>query len=85
MGSTPQRGACAGGAREGAAVTATDTRTGGAVTTTPANYGDFWLRDLKDGQYTVAVEKEGYLTRKLGPVDATQKDQNLGDIVLWRA
>ncbi len=30
------------------------------------------------------IKKQGYLTKKLGPVDATHKDQNLGDIDLWR-
>ena len=52
---------------------------------TTDHYGDFWLKDLADGTYTVRIEKQGYLTQKLGPVDATQKDQNLGDIVMWKA
>ena len=51
---------------------------------TTDNYGDFWLKDLPDGTYTLLIEKDGYLTQKLGPIDATQKDQNLGDIVLWK-
>ena len=49
------------------------------------NYGDFWLKDLPDGSYTLLIEKPGYLAQKLGPIDATAKDQNLGDIVLWKA
>ncbi len=69
---------------EGATVTATNRKTGEKVSTTTDNYGDFWLKNLADGTYTVLIEKEGYLTQKLGPIDATQKDQNLGDIVLWK-
>ena len=70
---------------EGATVTATNRETGEKVTATTDNYGDFWLKDLADGTYTLLIEKAGYLTQKLGPIDATQKDQNLGDIVLWKA
>jgi Fe-S-cluster-containing dehydrogenase component len=69
---------------EGATVTATNRETGAKVSTVTDNYGDFWLNDLPDGTYTIMIEKPGYLTQKLGPIDATQKDQNLGDIVLWK-
>ena len=70
---------------EGAKVTATNRVTGETLTTTTDHYGDFWLKDLKDGSYTLLIEKTGYLTQKLGPIDATAKDQNVGDIVLWKA
>ena len=70
---------------EEATVTATNRETGERVSTATDNYGDFWLKDLPDGTYTLLIEKEGYLTQKLGPIDAAQKDQNLGDIVLWKA
>ena len=69
---------------EGAKVTARDRETNKTASTTTDNYGDFWLKDLADGSYTVLIEKKGYLPEKLGPVDATEKDQNLGDIVLWK-
>ena len=49
------------------------------------NYGDFWLKDLEDGTYTLLVEKAGYLAKKLGPIDATAADQNVGDVELWKA
>ncbi len=68
---------------EGAVVVATSRETGQTVRTTTDRFGDFWLKDLADGIYTLLIEKEGYLTKKLGPVDATTKDQNLGDIALW--
>jgi tetrathionate reductase subunit B len=70
---------------QGAKVTAENTLTGEKLTATTDHYGDFWLKNLKDGTYTLLIEKEGYLTQKLGPIDATQKDQNVGDIVLWKA
>jgi tetrathionate reductase subunit B len=70
---------------EGATVTATNKETGTTLTVTTDNYGDFWLRNLADGFYTVLVEKPGYLTKKLGPVDATTGDQNVGDVELWKA
>lgn len=69
---------------EGATVTATNQKTGVKVSTTTDNYGDFWLKDLTEGTYTILIEKEGYLTQKLGPIDTSLKDQNLGDIALWR-
>ena len=68
----------------GATVTATEVKTGEKVSTQTDHYGDFWLKNLPDGAYTLLIEKEGYLTQKLGPIDATKKDQNLGDIVLWK-
>ena len=70
---------------KGAVVTATNLATGEKKTTETDNYGDFWLKDLPDGFYTLLIEKPGYLAQKLGPIDATAKDQNLGDIVLWKA
>ena len=52
---------------------------------TTDNYGDFWLKDLADGTYTLLIEKAGYLAKKLGPIDATAADQNVGDVELWKA
>jgi hypothetical protein len=48
------------------------------------SYGDFWLKDVEPGEYTVLVEKDGYLPQKMGPVDAA-KDINIGDIAVWKA
>ncbi len=69
----------------GATVTATNLATGEKTTTETDNYGDFWLKNLPDGTYTLLIEKPGYLAQKLGPIDATVKDQNLGDIEVRRA
>ena len=70
---------------KGAKVTARSAETGETLYTETDHYGDFWLKDLKDRTYTITIEKPGYLTQKLGPIDATSKEQNLGDIALWRA
>jgi Fe-S-cluster-containing dehydrogenase component len=70
---------------EGASVTATDNGTGEKLTVTTDNYGDFWLKGLADGSYTLLIEKAGYLPKKLGPIDATSADQNVGDVELWKA
>ena len=71
---------------EGVKVTATCCSCGCGATCTDVtdSYGDFWLRGLKEGQYTLVFEKDGYLTQKFGPVDVTCKDINIGDIALWK-
>jgi tetrathionate reductase subunit B len=69
---------------EGAKVTATNRETGASVSTTTDNYGDFWLKNLPDGTYILMIEAAGYSPKRVGPIDATQKDQNLGDIALFR-
>lgn len=70
---------------EGVVVTATGVDSGKTATATTDSYGDFWLKDLADGKYTLLIEKPGYLPQKLGPVDVTEKDVNVGDIALWKA
>ncbi len=72
-------------APKGVTVTATNNSTGEKSVAATDSYGDFWLRDLKDGVYTLLIEKPGYLTQKFGPVDVTQKDMNVGDIAIWKA
>jgi Fe-S-cluster-containing dehydrogenase component len=70
---------------EGAKVTAR--KAGGLGTVYEAvtdSYGDFWLYDVEPGEYTVLVEKDGYLPQKMGPVDAAQA-VNVGDIAVWKA
>jgi hypothetical protein len=47
-----------------------------------ASSGDFWLNNLKDGKYTLLLEKKGYMPQELGPADVTEKDANVGDINL---
>jgi hypothetical protein len=54
------------------------------VTVVTDHYGDFWLKDLKDGSYDLLIEKTGYRTQKVGPIDASQTDQNVGDIIMQK-
>jgi tetrathionate reductase subunit B len=68
---------------EGVTVTATDV-TGATCSASTDSYGDFWLRDLPDGTYTLLIEKAGYLAQKVA-VDVTKKDMNVGDIAMWKA
>jgi len=69
---------------EGARVTAQMVGDGKVYEAVTDSYGDFWLRDVEPGEYTVLVEKDGYLPQKMGPVDATQA-VNVGDIAVWKA
>jgi tetrathionate reductase subunit B len=68
---------------EGVTVTATDAA-GATCSASTDSYGDFWLRDLPDGTYTLLIEKSGYLAQKVA-VDVTKKDMNVGDIAMWKA
>lgn len=70
---------------EDVTVTATSLATGKKHATETDGYGDFWLKDLADGSYDIQVEKAGYVTQKLGPVDVTKEDVNLGEIALVKA
>ena len=65
---------------EGVTVTATNDETGEKAKAITDSYGDFWLRGLKNGVYTLLIEKAGYQSENIGPVDVTQKDLNVGDI-----
>jgi len=69
---------------EGAKVTATCAATGKSTVVTTDYLGDFWVKDLANGNYTLTFEMKGYLTQKFGPVDVTEKDINIGDIALWK-
>ena len=69
---------------EDAKVTAMKVGNGKVYETVTDSYGDFWLRDVEPGEYTILVEKDGYLPQKMGPVDAS-KDINVGDIAVWKA
>ena len=72
---------------EGAKVTATNVETGdvGHEAGTDS-YGDFWLQQTSSPASTpLLIEKQGYLPQKMGPVDVSQDDMNVGDIAVWKA
>jgi len=68
----------------GAKVTCTCDKTGKVTTAETDFLGDFWIRGLEKGTYTLLFEKEGYMPQKYGPVDVTEKDLNVGDFALWK-
>jgi Fe-S-cluster-containing dehydrogenase component len=68
---------------EGAIATLTDLKAGEKVTAMTDNFGDFWLKDLGIGTYSLSIEKDGYFSRKIEPV-STQNDINVGDIKLHK-
>jgi Na+-translocating ferredoxin:NAD+ oxidoreductase RNF subunit RnfB len=70
---------------EGVKVTCTNNATGATSTALTDSYGDFWLRGLPGGQFTLLFEKNGYLPSKFGPVDVSMKDINIGDVELWKS
>ena len=57
---------------EGATVVATNLASGATAKATTDGFGDFWLNDLAPGQYTLSIEKPGFLRQKMGPIDAEQ-------------
>ena len=66
-----------------ATATLTDMETGEKFKAKTDNFGDFWLKDLKVGTYSLVIEKEGYYSQKIEPI-STEKDMNVGDIKLYK-
>ena len=63
---------------------ATHAASGPTAVATTDGFGDFWLNDLEPGEYTLTIEKPGFLRQKMGPVDAV-RDVNVGDVAIWKA
>jgi len=64
-----------------AMVTLLDSKTGEKYTALTDSFGDFWLKNVKLGTYSLKVEKKGYLPKEIKSI-STEKDVNLGDIEL---
>ena len=69
---------------KGATVTVTNLETGIKATTKTDSYGDFWFKELNEGSYSLLVAKKGYRDYFVSPVDAKQKDVNVGDIKIFK-
>jgi tetrathionate reductase subunit B len=67
-----------------ATVTLTDIKGGEKLTTKTDSYGDFWFKELKDGNYSLLIEKGGYHSHMMGPVNAFEKDVNVGTISIFK-
>ena len=66
---------------QGAAISLTNTETNESFTTESDYFGDFWLRKLEEGIYTLSITKDGYYTKEIQSIN-TEKDVNVGDIEL---
>jgi len=66
---------------EGAKVTLRDIENGKAFTTKTDNYGDFWIKNLKKGLFSLSIEKKVYKSWTVASID-TEKDVHLGDVEL---
>ena len=66
---------------EGASVTLKDLQSGEQRTTATDEFGDFWFEGLDAGNYSLSIEREGYKPHQIKSI-STEKDMNLGDIVL---
>jgi tetrathionate reductase subunit B len=68
-----------------ATATLTNIESGEKLTAKTDSYGDFWFRELKSAKYSLLIEKKGYYSQKMGPIDATKIDVNVGDIKLFKS
>ena len=69
---------------EGAKATLTDLKGGKKLTAKTDGFGDFWFEGLKVGKYSLVVEKEGYHPNNIFTSIDTEKDVNLGDMVMHK-
>jgi tetrathionate reductase subunit B len=68
---------------EGATVTLVDTDGNKTASLETDVYGDFWFERQEPGQYSLIIEKAGYISKSIDKVDAT-KDINVGSIELYQ-
>ena len=69
---------------EGATATVTALETGKKLTTKTDGFGDFWFEELKVGTYSLIVEKDGYHPNTIFTSISTEKDVNVGDLVMHK-
>ncbi len=68
---------------EGVTVTLKDGKGKKVASLKTDNFGDFWFEGLKVGEYSLGIEKAGYLSQKKEGI-STDKDINVGDIPLYK-
>ena len=64
---------------EGAIVTLVDSESGEKVISRTDQFGDFWLHGLKEGTFSLTIEKDGYFPVEMKSINTTEVS-NLGDI-----
>ena len=57
-----------------------------ALKTTTDEFGDFWFRQVEGKKYHLWFEAEGqgFVTRELADVDATEADANIGRVSMYK-
>jgi tetrathionate reductase subunit B len=68
-----------------ATATLTHMGNGKKYVTKTDGYGDFWFKELEDSTYSLLIEKKGYYSQKIGSIDVTKIDMNVGDIKLFKS
>ena len=68
---------------QGAMITLTNLQNGEKQTAETDSYGDFWFNGLKNGTYSLLINKKGYQSHMIESVDATEKDINVGRIAIF--
>jgi hypothetical protein len=68
---------------EGVGVTLKDAKGKKVATAKTDNFGDFWFEGLKVGEYSLSIEKAGYLPQQMANI-STEKDINVGEIALYQ-
>ena len=66
---------------EAATITVQNVVSGALKSTQTDNFGDFWLKDLESGLYSLKIEKQGYYPKK---IEGIRPDVNLGAIRLFK-
>jgi tetrathionate reductase subunit B len=69
---------------EGATATLKNLETGDKFTIKTDRFGDFWFEGLDSGKYSLLIDKKGYQSCMMEPIDATERDVNVGDIKLFK-
>ncbi|AFV10392.1 pyrogallol hydroxytransferase small subunit BthL [Thermacetogenium phaeum DSM 12270] len=68
---------------EGAEITLNNKQTGESWTTKSDDFGDFWFKRLKSGQYSLDIKMSGYKPIQISDI-AVDKSVNLGSLSLER-
>lgn len=76
---SPNEDACL----ENVLVTLTNLATGTSLSVQTDNYGDFWLKGVIPGSYSLFFEKVGYYTKKIQPLKVAE-DLNIGSVKLYK-
>lgn len=66
-----------------AEITLQNEETGEVVKVKTDGFGDFWFKNLDVGNYSLWIEKDGYMTQKMEHIN-TLEDVNVGDLPVYK-